>query len=391
AVVLSITDKNGCTAVSDPFIVTVSLPNADYSFVASSNSQGAAASWTCPSVKVNFSDASQSIGNVTGWNWTFGDGNFSVDQNPENLYVFAGVYDLTFTITDQYGCTSDSITAPFLNIDGPQGNLVVTSDPNATCNQTFTFEMTDTYNVASWTWVMGDTTTFEGGNPIEYTYKEPGTYTGVLLIRDDKDCEVPLPFTVTSTNNGITADFIFTPTPTADLGQLVIFTDQSSSPSLGGIVLWDWEFSDGYTTSNATGEDIKHVFSQTDSLYITLSVQDAEGCWDEITKVIYIENNLYIPNIFSPNGDDKNEKWYIPGTPFKSYDILIYNRWGSLMFEESKQTDGSEGGLHVSWDGRNNGKGLCSDGTYYFILKGTLVDDTVVEHTGFITLVDGKD
>jgi PKD repeat protein len=67
-VILSIEDRNGCVTVSDPFQITVSLPQANYTNVFSSNSQGSGGSFTCPSVIATVTDASQSIGNIIQWN-----------------------------------------------------------------------------------------------------------------------------------------------------------------------------------------------------------------------------------------------------------------------------------------------------------------------------------
>jgi gliding motility-associated-like protein len=390
-VVLSIEDRNGCVTVSDPFEITVSLPQANYTNVFSSNSQGSGGSFTCPSVIATVTDDSQSIGDIIQWSWSFGDGSFSNDQNAQNTYVFGGTYDLTLNVTDEFGCSASIVTAPFLQIDGPSARLTVTQDLTSACGQTFIFEMTEEEKVANWFFNFGDGTIVENENPYTYTYKSGGTFTGALYIEDDKGCRVAIPFTLNPATNGILADFSFVPSPEADMGQWVIFTDLSTTPAAGGIVNWDWLFSDGGNINNNTGEDVKHAFSNPGTNYITLTVKDADGCYSQIQKPIIINKNLYIPNVFSPNGDGSNDKWYIPGSPFKSYEIYIYNRWGTVMYKEAIETDGTVGGLRVSWDGRNNGRKLCSDGTYYYILKGTLLDDTTVESTGYITLVDGKD
>lgn len=390
-VVLSIEDRNGCVTVSDPFEITVSLPQANYTNVFTSNSVGSGGSFTCPSVIATVTDASQSIGDIIQWNWSFGDGSFSNDQNAQNTYVFGGTYDLTLSVTDEFGCSASIITAPFLQIDGPSARLTVTQDLTSACGQTFTFEMTEEEKVANWFFNFGDGTIVENENPYTYAYKSGGTFTGTLVIEDENGCQVPIPFTVNPATNGIMADFSFVPSPEADMGQWVIFTDLSTTPAAGGIVNWDWLFSNGGNINNNTGEDVKHAFSNPGINYITLTVKDADGCYSQIQKPIIINKNLYIPNVFSPNGDGSNDKWYIPGSPFKSYEIYIYNRWGSVMYKEAIETDGTVGGIRVSWDGRNNGRKLCSDGTYYYILKGTLLDDTTIESTGYITLVDGKD
>ena len=108
-------------------------------------------------------------------------------------------------------------------------------------------------------------------------------------------------------------------------------------------------------------------------------------CYDNITKPIFILNDILIPNVFSPNGDGSNDFFYIPGAPFEQYELLIFNRWGKKMYEFAGQGQ-------PRWDGTKGGDGkLCGDGTYYYIVKGTLLDTTPIEKNGHVTLVGGVD
>ncbi len=62
-----------------------------------------------------------------------------------------------------------------------------------------------------------------------------------------------------------------------------------------------------------------------------------------------------IPNIFTPDGDGINETFFIKGLSFEKWQLLVYNRWGNLMFKSD------------DYDGLWDGKGL-TDATYYYIL-----------------------
>ncbi len=68
-----------------------------------------------------------------------------------------------------------------------------------------------------------------------------------------------------------------------------------------------------------------------------------------------------LPNIFTPNGDGKNDK-FVP-FPYKSVekiDIKIYNRWGNLVFKTSDPD--------INWDGKDmQTKQLCADGVYFYV------------------------
>jgi len=94
---------------------------------------------------------------------------------------------------------------------------------------------------------------------------------------------------------------------------------------------------------------------------------------DNSFTIIKIPSVLYIPNGFSPNGDNINDNWKIRGAP-KSAKLLVFNRWGQQVYSDLDFTPLSP------WDGRSNGQ-LVSRGTYYYILSEG--DQTF---SGFVTV-----
>jgi gliding motility-associated-like protein len=70
--------------------------------------------------------------------------------------------------------------------------------------------------------------------------------------------------------------------------------------------------------------------------------------------------NVYIPNVFTPNNDSINDI-FIFNTCDKIIKTTIYNRWGNLVFE-------TENNNH-NWDGRTTSGEICTDGTYFYIVK----------------------
>jgi gliding motility-associated-like protein len=70
---------------------------------------------------------------------------------------------------------------------------------------------------------------------------------------------------------------------------------------------------------------------------------------------------LQIPNAFSPNGDDINDRWNIDGLKARpACQIEVYNRWGQIVYKSQ--------GYKLGWDGTRQGK-LVSPGTYYYVIK----------------------
>ena len=122
---------------------------------------------------VQFTD--KSIGLVTSWSWSFGDGGTSALQNPTNTYAAAGDYTVSLTATGPGG--SDTHTE------------IVRVPPGAgltaafTYSGTLTVQFTDqsTGEITSWSWSFGDGGTSSEQNP-SHTYAQAGTYTVTLTV-----------------------------------------------------------------------------------------------------------------------------------------------------------------------------------------------------------------
>ena len=91
---------------------------------------------------------------------------------------------------------------------------------------------------------------------------------------------------------------------------------------------------------------------------------------------------FYVPNSFTPNGDQFNNGFYpviTSGVDEASYELLIYDRWGELVFETNTTTDG--------WDGTYKGNS-SQDGTYTWKIKfKSKYTDQVFEHVGHVVLL----
>ena len=65
--------------------------------------------------------------------------------------------------------------------------------------------------------------------------------------------------------------------------------------------------------------------------------------------------SIYIPSAFTPNGDGLNDMFGIKGEGIQDYHMLIYNRWGTVIFESTN--------AKIQWDGRYHGDPV-ETGTY---------------------------
>jgi gliding motility-associated-like protein/uncharacterized repeat protein (TIGR01451 family) len=109
------------------------------------------------------------------------------------------------------------------------------------------------------------------------------------------------------------------------------------------------------------------------------------GIWNEAADnkptVLTISNfTLFVPQGFSPDGDGKNETWFIKGLPAGNK-VTVFNRWGSKVFEQTEYSN--------TWNGFPNvsgalGSNKLPQGTYYYIIEFN--DKSIKPLNGFVVL-----
>jgi gliding motility-associated-like protein len=375
--VLIVTDANGCKDTLSE-LLTISTPVAipQYSFSgASTNANG---DYLCPPVFADLTDASLSYGDISSYSWIFGDGKTSVLEDPNNTYVFPGTYSLTLSITDEFGCTADTTYVDYLTIFGPVANPSWTQNTGG-CGQDVDFTIGATSFLETIVWNLGDGSTVNDSTSFSHTYQNVTTYNPTLTVTDSNDCQVIYPMNpITIPDIGLNAYFVVNPT-LIDLGTTVEIDDQSTS--VNGISTWTWNLAPNPAVINNSGASIYTNYYTPGSYTIVLTVQDPNGCFDTYTQIVNVTGDFQMPNIITPNGDGTNENFSFKFDIFKSFDILIVNRWGNVV-HEGKNVTGK-----IFWDGKTQGGDPCSEGVYFYKLNGILKDNNPIEKTGFLEVV----
>jgi PKD repeat protein len=226
---------------------------------------------------VNFTDIS--AGTIDSWDWDFGDGNISTEQNPTNIYSDAGLYTVSLTITGPSGSDSETKTdyievnypAPITDFQGipTSGNIPLT----------VSFTDLSSGNIDTWNWDFGDGTTSTDQNP-EHIYTTAGTYSVTLIIEGPGGIDTLEKTEYIFVTELIpVADFEGTPT-TGQAPLLVSFTDLS----IGNIDTWDWKFGDGETSTN---QNPSHEYQSSGNFTVTLEITGPGGIGSEV-KTDYI-------------------------------------------------------------------------------------------------------
>jgi gliding motility-associated-like protein len=177
--------------------------------------------------------------------------------------------------------------------------------------------------------------------------------------------------TANSCSAGDSIVLTFNPVPSVSLGADTTICDGDvillSVANPGGTYLWQ----DASTSSAFT-------VSQPGIYSVTVSVG---GCSNSDAMIVGSGDCsivLYIPNVFTPNGDGENDILYARGLGVQEFEFYIYDRWGERVF---RTTDLNEG-----WDGTFRGK-ECDKGVFVYFVKVKYIDGNEEKRKGNITLL----
>jgi len=188
-------------------------------------------------------------------------------------------------------------------------------------------------------------------------------------------------YTVTGTSSGCpataTATLLVHPAASAAISAsnfTITNADPISILTASGGNTFNWIGQNNFT-------DMLQVSPQQTSTYC-VEVSENGFCPDTACVTIFaeIKSVLSFPNVFTPNGDGDNDRFYFPYSNLRTFQVAIYNRWGIKVFETSSP-DKSNG-----WDGKINGTS-AADGVYSYVLHAEGLDGQRYEKAGFITLL----
>jgi gliding motility-associated-like protein len=140
---------------------------------------------------------------------------------------------------------------------------------------------------------------------------------------------------------------------------------------------YEWDFGDG---GSSLSQDPIHTFDGLTEYITELTVTTEIGCVSSTTINIDPPVSIYIPNAFSPNGDDVNEYFQIESQGIKKFEMYIFNRWGDVVFKTGNPKD--------RWLGEvDEGDHYALNNIYTYMIKYEGVNEVEQTRTGTITII----
>ncbi|WP_341905556.1 PKD domain-containing protein [Fluviicola taffensis] len=265
--------SNGCQSTpASTTVVMNTIPVAQASYIAP----------FCPGMPLQLNGSTTSTGTVT-YQWTGPTGYTSTLQNPSDATT-AGTYTLVVT---ESGCSSI-----------PSSVVVISQIPSANASNTGPYcegiavqlnGSTSSAGAVSYSWVgpNGYSSTLQ--NPSNATLA--GTYT---LTVNEGGCTNTASTNVIVNLNPVAGFSSSAPC----MNDSVAFLSLSSVPSPEIITNWNWDFNDGFISSE---QNPKHIFGNTGTQPVTLKVTTASNCSNTVTQNIEVKPAIEADFHFSPS------------------------------------------------------------------------------------------
>lgn len=287
--------------------------------------------------------------------------------------LFSAVYEVT--VTDANGCNATDDLMVTVN---------TVSEPSFTSNDLpcqFTSELQNTTPgiTSSCVWMInGDE--FYTCEDVNYVFPGPGSYNVGLTVTSPEGCTktieiddhiefAPLPI----------AAFIPSVIEVSELNPIVDFVNNSEYASS-----YIWFFQDVSPTSNEVNPSIEFPRDVAAEYPVELIAISDDNCTDTAYGIVRVIEEIifYVPNTFTPDGDDFNDSFqpvFTSGFDPYNYKLLIFNRWGELVFESYNTA--------IGWNGTYGGEIMKSDIYTWSISFKTSSSDKRVKEMGHVFLL----
>jgi gliding motility-associated-like protein len=286
---------------------------------------------------------------------------YTTSSNINRTYTAPSAGNYTAVITDPAGCNVTSNSIPISPIVTPE---VFIAGPTTVCEGklvTFIATPVNGGDTPSYQWqINGQNTRSDSASLI---IGQPSNQ-DVISCTMTSDADCPSLATAGDTLLPITVEAA----PTVDTGQVFVIQlgqSRTLTPGVSGDVeTFSWTPSAGLSNSSIENP----LADPTVTTLYHLQVTAADGCQASAIVTVKVENtHLSLPNAFTPNGDGKNDIFYVLEAP--TGDVIkhfsIFNRWGQQVFSV---TDAQAGDPGFGWNGYCKGTAAMA-GTYVYYIE----------------------
>lgn len=343
---VSVTDQNGCTTAAPNTVNLTMLPVLVYTLTGDTS----ICSGNTIQLQVNVTSGAPVYSYQ--WSTSLNDTLSHVTVTPTTPTTY------NVRISDICVTADTNVTVNFYSV--PEAQFVTSASSGCSpLNVTFSNNPQVT-NLQNCTWTFSSGQVFTGCGSLNATFTNPGCYDVTFTGSTTDGCPVTGTFhSAVCVYDNPVAGFTYSPNLPTELDNIIRFTNQSYGAST-----YQWNFG-GFGTS--TGENPNHTFfgvNPDQSVTVCLTAISDYGCVDSVCRQIKFYGDLlvWVPNTFTPDGDEFNNQFkpvFSKDRQIDNYSLLIFNRWGELIFESHDPEFGWDGTYHTEF---------VQDGTYTWVI-----------------------
>jgi gliding motility-associated-like protein len=320
--------------------------------------------------------------------WEFGniDESTSTAVEPQYFdYDHWGEKVIKLSVTSQTSNCNDDITKT-ITILPPDVNAEFVTNINGGClNDGLEVQFTASQSAYSenyeYEWDFGDGSDPDYSRVTSHVYESAGIYYVKLTATSTEGAGEDYEYKTIRVYSNPVANFEVSPKLSMlniDLEARVEFFNLSECNDTSGCA-YIWNFGDGGT---AISRDVTHNYTELGKYDVSLYVTTANGCRDSLILLEEVEiigaGEIAFPNAFTPNGDGLNDTFRPVSEGVIKYELLVYNRWGELIFTTKD--------LSAGWNGTVKGE-LAKPDVYVWKAMGNFTNGRSFELAGDVTLI----
>lgn len=351
---LSVTE-NGCTSTTNTqTIQVVPIPTANFTVT----------SPTCAFDTARFVHIGGGVVPGANYAWTFNSMTSQVYGSGAGpigvIWNNPGTYNVTLTVS-QNGCVSTPVTSPIAILPVP--TVIIHSDTSICPGRPAYLWVS---GADSYSWLNGINSNLPAIKvwpPMTTSYSVIGTLANGCTGKGTAIVTVLVP-----------------PAPDAGPDTMIVL---GNTANIGGLVTPNYLYQWSPAATVANPVILNTQATPPVSTFYIVEATDQNGCigYDTMLVIVTHCSNVFIPTAFSPNGDGKNERFFIANgsqlVDLKRFEV--FNRWGQKVYSSKNRMD-------LGWDGKFNGVDQ-EVGTYTFYLEAECEGGQIVRKEGHVTLL----
>lgn len=315
----------------------------------------------------------------TEFTWYYNSQTFASEMGLDSITIPLGFDDIKRTVglkVNEQGCMETSLPQEVK----VKPDIIVSAENTEGCSPVkVDFTASTNKPAESYLWDFDDGNSSTAQNPSNLFLNNQDVLRSFdisLKVLDPKGCENTAVYdSMVSVFPVPVAGYDFSPEEALITDPEVRFTNTSHAATS-----YAWDFGD--STYSAQPDPV-HRYNAMDVYTTTLEVANDFGCTDTLSKPVTVTfDRLFPPNAFSPNAtleEDREFRIHGDGVLEEGYQLLIFNRWGEVIFESGSQ--------HTGWDGKMENGDYAPAGVYTWVIQ--YIDFTGEKHKqqGNVTLL----